>query len=77
MKNKKIIIGIIIAIILIIAIITGVIIYISNQEKPEDVFNTYISYINEKNYVVRISMNDSEYNKNIFKQIKEFINGNF
>lgn len=33
--------------------------------------------INEKNYVVRISMNDSEYNKNIFQQIKEFINGNF
>ncbi len=50
MKNKKIIIGIIIAIILIIAIVTGVIMYISNQEKPEDVFNTYISYINQKNY---------------------------
>ena len=50
MKNKKIIIGIIIAIILIITIVAGVIIYISNQEKPEDVFNTYISYINQKNY---------------------------
>ncbi|MBQ7140081.1 MAG: hypothetical protein IJO32_01100 [Bacilli bacterium] len=33
--------------------------------------------INEKNYVMRISMNDDENNVDIFNEIKEFINDNF
>lgn len=44
MKNKNILIGVI------ISIIVGIVIYISNMAKPEDTVNTYISYINEKNY---------------------------
>lgn len=49
MKNKKnIIIGIIV-ILIIISIIT-VIIFNLNKVKPEDNFNEYISYINERNY---------------------------
>ena len=33
--------------------------------------------INEKNYVIRISMNDSIRDETILKKIKEFINDNF
>ena len=50
MKNKKMIIGIFIAVILIVAIIVGIIIINMPKEKPEEVLNTYISYINEQNY---------------------------
>ena len=50
MKNKKAIIGIIIAILIIIAIIVGIIIINMPKEKPEEVLNTYFSYINEQNY---------------------------
>ena len=49
-KNKKVIIGIIIAVILIIAIIVGIVVMNMPKEKPEEVLNTYISYINEQNY---------------------------
>lgn len=49
-KNKKVIIGIIIAVILIIAIIVGIVVMNMPKEKPEEVLNTYISYINDQNY---------------------------
>ena len=50
MKNKKILIVgliVILAIFVIIAIIT---ILTNEKEKPEEIFNSYISKINEKNY---------------------------
>ena len=50
MKNKKIVIGIIIAIVLIIAMIVGIIIINMPKEKPEEVLNTYFSYIKDQNY---------------------------
>ena len=67
--KKKIII--IIVIVLIIAILIGgglVAYYISNKEKttPEDIWNQYISYINEEKY--------EEMYEYITKQSKEKIN---
>lgn len=50
MKNKKILIGVILAIIILIAIITAIIIINQNGEKPEELFNQYISLINEQKY---------------------------
>ncbi len=50
MKNKKVVIGIITAILIIIAIIVGIIVINMPKEKPEEVLNTYFSYINEQNY---------------------------
>ncbi len=50
MEKKKIIIGVIIAVILIIAIIVGIVIINMPNQKPEEVLNTYFSYINEQNY---------------------------
>ncbi len=50
MKNKKVVIGIIIAVILVIAIIVGIVIMNMPKEKPEEVLNTYFSYINDQNY---------------------------
>ena len=50
MKNKKVVIGIIIAVILVIAIIVGIVIMNMPKEKPEEVLNTYFSYINDRNY---------------------------
>ena len=50
MKNKKIVIGIIIAIVLIVAMIVGIIIINMPKEKPEEVLNTYFSYIKDQNY---------------------------
>ena len=50
MKNKKVMIGIISVVILIIAIIVGIIIINMPKEKPEEVLNTYFSYINAQNY---------------------------
>ena len=50
MKNKKIVIGIIITIVLIIAMIVGIIIINMPKEKPEEVLNTYFSYIKDQNY---------------------------
>lgn len=50
MKNKKVIIGVICAIV-IIAISIGIFIIINfERAKPEDTVYTYISYINEQNY---------------------------
>ena len=51
MKNKKgLIIAIILLIIIIIIAITVVLMQNSNSIKPEDTLNTYVSYINDKNY---------------------------
>ena len=50
MKNKKVMSGIISVVILIIAIIVGIIIINMPKEKPEEVLNTYFSYINAQNY---------------------------
>ena len=50
MKNKKIIISVIIAIILIIAIVAVFIILNMPKEKPEEVVSKYFGYINDKNY---------------------------
>ena len=50
MKNEKIVIGIIIAIVLIVAMIVGIIIINMPKEKPEEVLNTYFSYIKDQNY---------------------------
>ena len=50
MKNKKVVIGIIITVILVIAIIVGIVIMNMPKEKPEEVLNTYFSYINDRNY---------------------------
>ena len=50
MQNKKVIIGIIIAVIGIVAIIVGIIIMNMPKEKPEEVLNSYFSAINDKKY---------------------------
>ena len=50
MKSKKVIIGVIIAIILVAAIVVGVIVMNMPKEKPEEVLDTYFSYINDQNY---------------------------
>ena len=50
MKNKKVIIGIVIAVIFIIAIIVGIVIMNMPKEKPEEVLNTYFSAINNEQY---------------------------
>lgn len=50
MKNKKVIIIALVAVIIICAIV-GIIIYTNSaKEKPEDTLNTYISLINEQKY---------------------------
>ena len=47
MKNKKgLIIGLVILLVMVIIIVTVNL----NKENPEDVLNTYIAYINDKNY---------------------------
>ena len=47
MKNKKgLIIGLVILLVMVIIIVTVIL----NKENPEDVLNTYIAYINDKNY---------------------------
>lgn len=50
--NKKIVIGIIVAIVVIVLITVGITTFILNQEKtkPENIWNQYISYINEQRY---------------------------
>ena len=50
MKNKKIVIGVIIGIILIVAIIGIVLTLNSDKTNPEDTLKKYISLINEKQY---------------------------
>ena len=50
MKNKKMVIGIIIAVILIVAIVIGIVVMNMPKEKPEEVLNAYFSSINDKKY---------------------------
>ena len=60
MKNKKVIIIALVAIIIICAIV-GIIVYInSTKEKPEDTLNTYISLINEQKYEEMYNMISNE-----------------
>ena len=50
MRNKKgLIFGLVILLVMVIIIVT-VITLALNKENPEDVLNTYIAYINDKNY---------------------------
>ena len=50
MKNKKgLIIGLVILLVMVIIIVTVISLNL-NKENPEDVLNTYITYINDKNY---------------------------
>ena len=75
MKNKKFIIGIIVAIILvIIAIVTAVVLINNNAVKPEDIFNLYISKINDKKYDEMYSL-ISESSKTEISQ-EDFVNRN-
>lgn len=50
MKNKKVLIGIIVIILIIVGIVTGIVIANMPKEKPEEVLNKYFSAINEKKY---------------------------
>lgn len=68
MKNKKVIIGIIIAVILIIAIIVGIIVINKPKEKPEEILNTYFSYINEQNYEAMYESLSNSSKENISKE---------
>ena len=75
MKNKKFIRGIIVAIILvIIAIVTAVVLINNNAVKPEDIFNLYISKINDKKYDEMYSL-ISESSKTEISQ-EDFVNRN-
>ena len=50
MKNKKgLISGLVILLVMVIIIVTVITLNL-NKENPEDVLNTYIAYINDKNY---------------------------
>ena len=51
MKNKKVIIGALVAVILVVvAIVVAVVLINKNATKPEDVFSDFISKVNDKNY---------------------------
>ena len=51
MKNKKVIIGALVAVILVVvAIVVAVVLMNKNATKPEDVFSDFISKVNDKNY---------------------------
>lgn len=84
MKNKKVIIIALVAVIVICAII-GIVAYINRtKEKPEDVLSTYISLINEQKYEEMYNMISNESkeqisqedfikrNKNIYEGIDTF-----
>ena len=48
-NNKGLIIGLVILLVMVIIIVTVITLNL-NKENPEDVLNTYIAYINDKNY---------------------------
>ena len=51
MKNKKVIIGALVAVIVVVvAIVVAVVLMNKNATKPEDVFSDFISKVNDKNY---------------------------
>ena len=72
--NKKILIGIIIAIIIIVAGIFGYLYIQNNKEKPETVFTQYMSYINDENYSEMYSLLTEESKQSISKE--DFIKRN-
>ncbi len=74
MKSKKVIIGIIIAIILVTAIVVGVIVMNMPKEKPEEVLNTYFSYINDQNYEAMYEELSSSSKENVSQE--DFITRN-
>lgn len=74
MKSKKVIIGIIIAIILVTAIVVGVIVMNMPKEKPEKVLNTYFSYINDQNYEAMYEELSSSSKENVSQE--DFITRN-
>ena len=74
MKNKKVIIIALVAIIIIWAIV-GIIVYRkSTKEKPEDTLNAYISLINEQKYEEIYNMISNESKGQISKE--DFITRN-
>ena len=74
MKDKKIVIGILLAIVILIGIIATIIIINKKSEKPEDIFQTYISLINEQKYEEMYNL-ISEKSKEEIKQ-EDFIKRN-
>ena len=68
MKNKKIAIIVLVLIVIIVAIIACVVIFNMPKEKPEDVLNSYISMINDKNYEGLYSMISTESKQNISQE---------
>lgn len=68
MKNKKIAIIVLVLIVIIAAIIACVVIFNMPKEKPEDVLNSYISMINDKNYEGLYSMISAESKQNISEE---------
>lgn len=70
MKNKKIIILTALLIILIIAIVIASVVIIdkTNTKKIEEVFNKYVSYINEKNYDEMYEVLSSDAKNSITKE---------
>lgn len=68
MKNKKIAIIVLVLIVIIVAIIACVVIFNMPKEKPEDVLNSYISMINDKNYEGFYSMISAESKQNISEE---------
>mgnify|MGYP005766466297 FL=1 len=68
MKNKKIAIIVLVLIVIIAAIIACVVIFNMPKEKPEDVLNSYISMINDKNYEGLYSMISTESKQNISQE---------
>ena len=68
MKNKKIAIIVLVLIVIIAAIIACVVIFNMPKEKPEDVLNSYISMINDKNYEGLYSMISAKSKQNISEE---------
>ena len=74
MKNKKgLIIGLVILLVMVIIIVTVITLNL-NKENPEDVLNTYIAYINDKNYDGMYELLSSSSKSSISKE--DFINKN-
>ena len=65
MKNKKLAIIAIILVLLVVVAIICVIAFNTPKNKPEDVLNSYISMINEKNYEGLYSLISNNSKQNI------------
>ena len=73
--NKKIVIGIVIAIIIIV-IVGGIVVFVQNKNKtnPEDIWQKYISCINDRNYEEMYNMITEESKQTISQE--DFISRN-